>query len=231
MKIKNILLSLAFFNCVYAAPYDWHTASGNSYNIYETFEWAPQSKENKKPGTLFLISYQTHVTDKNDAGKFLAECNDILTHYYYFYLPEIRKKMSFNEKKNHHVVIRAFFKKPEEGKQYQSVNFTQSINGIEKIAKENKNIDAHRLEGLKFLSSGMVGDAAGAFEKIETKNAHDYVVLGETFHRAKKFPDAIKYYELALKSWQSRDLASVKKDQQVKDIKAQLKRAQQNKPL
>jgi len=356
MKIKNIWVLLCLFHGAYGAPYNfseddfgevkWHTASGNSYTIYETFEWTPQSKEKKKPGTLFFIGYQTRVPDKNDKEKFLNEYYDILTHYYYFYLPLERKKMSVEEKKNNHVVMRAFFKVPEEGVQNHSVNFTKNINGVETIVKENKNVENNRLEGLKALNSGQFGDAIKAFEKIESKNAHDYVhwskaylylgkrdeakdivqkglqahpnytdllhamvsihifegtfvvegkyeydpenmkeakkvlnkILGtnkenllaqsnlatvetilknydeaakllqglmaksarpwamqkrlaETFHRAQKFSEAVKYYHMALKDWQGRVPASVKKDQQVKEIEAQLKLAKEAKPL
>ena len=198
--VKIIIIHLITgFSLLCAAPSEWHTASGNSYVIYETFEWAPKSKENKNPGTLFFISYQTQVTDKNDKAKFLSECEDVLTHYYYFYLPSERKSMNLQEKKNHHVVIRAFFKPPELGRQNQSVNFTKNINAIETIVMENKNIDVNR--------------------------------VAEIYHRAQKFQEAVKYYEMALKDLQGRVPASVQKDEQVKKIEAQLKLAQQNKPL
>src|SRR3989344_6819768 len=142
VKILTLCLFGLFSSlCAGETTVEWHTAGGNSFLIYETFEWAPQSKENKKPGTLFFINYQTQVTDKNDKAKILAEYDDVLTHYYHFYLTLEKKDMSFDEKKNHHVIIRAFFKEPVQGKQNQSFNFTQNINGIETIVKENKNID------------------------------------------------------------------------------------------
>src|SRR3989344_9552390 len=98
--ISTALLSLLFFamtafvlNPVSAQETQWNTARGNTYQMYSTLKWTPHSDEDRKklPTTLFVITYLTKTDPKNETA-LLAEYDDLMTHFYYFYAPQELKK-------------------------------------------------------------------------------------------------------------------------------------------
>jgi len=175
MKLKNsalIFIAVFTLSMPLHAYEIWHTASGKAYNVFASMKVAKKGTTS----TFHVMSYQTE-TNLNDRYGLVLEYYDLLTHLYYFHLPE-----NVRDDANSVVTIEAFDRKPAaEGKTKPSRRYTKKLSEIKNIISKHKRTDVNRLQAFRHFNKKAYAPAIEAFRKISDKVPHDYVQTANAF--------------------------------------------------
>ncbi|MBI3016418.1 MAG: hypothetical protein HYY62_00220 [Deltaproteobacteria bacterium] len=170
----------------------WHTASGKSYPIYLSLKASQKGSQS----TVYVLSYKTKKNIHDQFGLVL-EYYDLLSHFYYFHLPENLK----NDKKSF-VIVEAFKKLPKsKGEKVPARQFRKKISELKKIVAANDQIDANRLKAFQALNQKKWQEAIVSFKKIKTKVPHDYAQIANSYLRLQKKDEANKTLEAGVKQF------------------------------
>jgi len=187
-------LVVLFFSATSAEAYQtWRTASGKSYDVY-TFPRV--SKKTQKTGpVLHVISYRTTLPLKDIKG-ITKESNDLITHYYHFYLNAADKNTADS------IVTTEAFRtiSSDEGPAQPSVRRTLEMKAVKKMA-ENHSYSKQRMKAIRDLQWLNFKNAITGFKSIRKKTASDYLLLGKAYLLSKKQPRALITFQHGVKAF------------------------------